>query len=194
MLDKETTSHEYCKCTIKEIDSNEAFERKQEHDADLEKRDNVAKNLRDNVKVKRDGKWYDPRTGKEVKEYGDCTKYVKQALNDGAKIKLDGIESAKNYGSSLEDNGFKNISSGKGKLRETYSPQTGDVTVFQDSPKTSEHGHIQMFDGDQWVSDFKQGETARNKIEDKTGFFPSNGYKESKFDIYRNPKWNEWQS
>jgi hypothetical protein len=39
--------------------------------------------------------------------------------------------------------------------QESYSPQVGDVVVFS---KTSEHpyGHIEMYDGHNWVSDFMQ--------------------------------------
>ena len=38
---------------------------------------------------------------------------------------------------------------------ESYVPQVGDVVVFD---KTGQHpyGHIEMYDGQQWVSDFKQ--------------------------------------
>ena len=39
--------------------------------------------------------------------------------------------------------------------QDSYSPQVGDVVVFD---KTTEHpnGHIEMFDGQHWVSDFMQ--------------------------------------
>jgi hypothetical protein len=39
--------------------------------------------------------------------------------------------------------------------KESYSPRVGDVVIFS---KTSEHpsGHIEMYDGQRWVSDFKQ--------------------------------------
>jgi hypothetical protein len=39
--------------------------------------------------------------------------------------------------------------------QDSYVPQVGDVVVFD---KTGEHpyGHIEMYDGQQWVSDFKQ--------------------------------------
>ena len=38
---------------------------------------------------------------------------------------------------------------------EGYSPQTGDIVVF---PKVDGHiwGHIQMWNGQQWISDFMQ--------------------------------------
>jgi hypothetical protein len=38
---------------------------------------------------------------------------------------------------------------------DSYVPQVGDVVVF-DKTGQHPHGHIEMYDGQQWVSDFKQ--------------------------------------
>jgi type VI secretion system secreted protein VgrG len=38
---------------------------------------------------------------------------------------------------------------------DSYTPQKGDVAVFAGSD-AHPHGHITIFDGKQWVSDFKQ--------------------------------------
>jgi type VI secretion system secreted protein VgrG len=58
--------------------------------------------------------------------------------------------SAKNYGPFLDKKGFAKVPA------ENYVPQKGDVVVIQPYKGGSEHGHIAMYDGQQWVSDFKQ--------------------------------------
>ena len=54
---------------------------------------------------------------------------------------------------------------------------------------------MQMFDGEQWISDFKQGETPRNINNNDKGLYPNGGYESSNThsQIYRNPKWQEWE-
>jgi hypothetical protein len=56
---------------------------------------------------------------------------------------------AGDYGPFLLRHGAKTIS------KDSYDPQVGDVVVFD---KTSQHpfGHIEMYDGHRWVSDFLQ--------------------------------------
>ena len=56
---------------------------------------------------------------------------------------------------------------------EGYSPQTGDIVVF---PKVDGHiwGHIQMWNGRQWISDFMQ-----------KGFYAAAGYRECGYRIFR---------
>jgi len=56
---------------------------------------------------------------------------------------------AGDYGPFLLRHGAKTVSP------DSYNPQVGDVVVFD---KTSQHpfGHIEMYDGHQWVSDFMQ--------------------------------------
>ena len=56
---------------------------------------------------------------------------------------------AGDYGPFLLRHGAQTIS------QDSYSPQVGDVVVFD---KTAEHpnGHIEMYDGHNWVSDFMQ--------------------------------------
>ncbi len=51
----------------------------------------------------------------------------------------------------------------------------GDIAVFQSYPGGSIHGHIQMYNGSQWVSDFKQSK-----------FWANNGYeKAADYEIFR---------
>jgi hypothetical protein len=38
---------------------------------------------------------------------------------------------------------------------ENYVPQAGDIAVFARNA-AHPHGHIQIYDGNQWISDFKQ--------------------------------------
>lgn len=92
---------------------------------------------------------------------GMCAKYVRKAIEAG-NVTLTRHISAKNYGSSLIAVGFVELN---------FTPASGyskgDVAVIQPPPKTL-HGHMQMYDGSQWISDFKQrdfwpGPTYRKK-------------------------------
>ncbi|MFZ0866751.1 MAG: CHAP domain-containing protein [Candidatus Sulfotelmatobacter sp.] len=57
---------------------------------------------------------------------------------------------AKDYGPFLLSHGATNIA-----MDDQYQPQKGDVIVFEGTDK-HKHGHIEIFDGSIWVSDFKQ--------------------------------------
>jgi hypothetical protein len=56
---------------------------------------------------------------------------------------------AKDYGPFLEKNGATVVS------QDDYKPQKGDVAVFEGND-AHQHGHVEIYDGKQWVSDFKQ--------------------------------------
>jgi hypothetical protein len=58
---------------------------------------------------------------------------------------------AKDYGSYLTGAGFQLVDSGN-----INSPHVGDVVVFQPVPGGSNAGHIEIFAGSNWVSDFIQ--------------------------------------
>ena len=77
-----------------------------------------------------------------------CGRYVGLALQAG------GIKGAmadgKDYGPILLKNGFRVVETNG------YSPIKGDVTVV-DGNAAHKWGHVQMYNGDQWVSDFFQG-------------------------------------
>jgi hypothetical protein len=77
-----------------------------------------------------------------------CAKHVRLAIEAGG-IHLKPVELARDYGKSLLAAGFQVISPGG------YSPSMADVIVFQ-PVSTSRAGHMQIYDGAQWVSDFKQ--------------------------------------
>lgn len=100
-----------------------------------------------------------------------CAQYVRQAIEAGG-ITLERPASgyAKDYGPSLENAGFKKIP------KEDYSPQKGDVIILQ-PPPGRDAGHIQMYNGERWVSDFNQSKD----------IYPGPGYREKKvpYEIYR---------
>ncbi|WP_435009924.1 hypothetical protein P12x_001137 [Tundrisphaera lichenicola] len=83
------------------------------------------------------------------KSSGKCAKYVREAIEAGG-INLERHRHAKDYDSSLEDAGFEPVTRDS-----NYQPQAGDVAVFEGN-KQHPSGHIQMYNGDKWVSDFEQ--------------------------------------
>lgn len=95
-----------------------------------------------------------------------CAWYVMRAIQAGG-IPI-GILPAWGYEYALPFYGFANVT-------ENYDgPKKGDIVVF---PATKGHiyGHIAMYNGNQWVSDFKQ----KNMI-------CSPAYKNTKYKFYRN--------
>jgi hypothetical protein len=113
------------------------------------------------------------------KPTGWCARHVRQALEaNGIKVEKPKLRpgkdaaQARDYGPKLVDAGFKPvlsdtkpaISPDPGKLRK------GDVTVIQ-STSRNEAGHMAMYDGYQWISDYKQprfwpGEAYKNELPD----------------------------
>ncbi|MBQ5638989.1 MAG: CHAP domain-containing protein [Alistipes sp.] len=96
-----------------------------------------------------------------------CAWYVMRALHAGGCPVY--ILPAYGYEKLLPKMGWEEVD------RRGYTPQMGDVVVF---PAIGKHiwGHIQMWDGQQWVSDFKQ----RSMI-------PANAYGQTDWKIYRFP-------
>ncbi|WP_367105679.1 CHAP domain-containing protein [uncultured Psychrobacter sp.] len=80
---------------------------------------------------------------------GYCARYVRKALQ-AAGYEFTPNPSAYQYASrgTLANAGFTKISN-------DTPPQIGDVVVYDRSPGRP-HGHIQIFDGSIWVSDFRQ--------------------------------------
>jgi hypothetical protein len=80
-----------------------------------------------------------------------CAAYVKTALKAGG---LPYIEAANAdiFGTKIGNYGFSPVATNG---TAGYTPQAGDVVVF---PAVGTHtdGHTAMYDGSQWVSDFKQ--------------------------------------
>lgn len=80
---------------------------------------------------------------------GRCARYVRKALQ-AAGYSFTPNASAYQYATrgTLADAGFVKVSN-------NTQPQVGDVVVYNRSSK-HKHGHIQIFDGNTWVSDFRQ--------------------------------------
>lgn len=89
---------------------------------------------------------------------GKCARYVKAAIKAGGIILGDQFVSAKDYGPSLIGNGFHT----QGKLLAGF--KKGDVAVIdgfsgvKGTVKDHPHGHMCMFDGEIWISDFTQND------------------------------------
>lgn len=80
---------------------------------------------------------------------GRCALYVRRALQS-AGYSFTPQASAYQYAhGTLASAGFTKISN------DNYVPQVGDVVVFNRTSRNP-HGHIQIYDGNQWVSDFRQ--------------------------------------
>jgi RHS repeat-associated protein len=82
-----------------------------------------------------------------------CAKYVRMALEGGGlNTTKDPAHkvNAKDYGPLLISRGFTEVS------KEGYVPQKGDIAVIQNYKGGSVAGHITMYTGSHWGSDFKQ--------------------------------------
>jgi len=100
---------------------------------------------------------------------GQCAKYPRQAIEAGG-VTLTRHGSAKDYGPSLEAVGFSPLN-----FCPTNGYAKGDVAIiksFADHP----HGHMMMYDGTQWISDFKQ-----------RTFYPGDAYRKAQpaYEVYR---------
>lgn len=103
---------------------------------------------------------------------GRCAEYVRKAVEAGG-LQLGRHGSAKDYGLSLKTVGFLPLG-----VSAAAQPIAGDVVVIQ-LILGHPHGHMAMFNGKIWVSDFKQ----------LHGFYPGPSYRKLKpsFVIYRYP-------
>ncbi|WP_373226627.1 glycoside hydrolase family 73 protein [Enterobacter cloacae complex sp. ESBL7] len=116
-------------------------------------------------------------------KYGrsQCAHYVKVALIQGGLSSDNSeINSAKDYGPWLIENNFKPVLNPatvkNGGVYSISGQQAGDVVVIQAAPNHV-HGHMAMFDGSKWISDFAQ---------DK-GFYPAQVYRDNNiaYTLYR---------
>jgi hypothetical protein len=84
---------------------------------------------------------------------GYCASNVQQALKAGGVSGAGHPAEARQYGPYLLSKGFISVP------QEGYQPQKGDIVVIQPDPNSASqvrYGHIAMYDGSQWISDFKQ--------------------------------------
>jgi hypothetical protein len=115
--------------------------------------------------VKRATSYLRSRAKKQPAPPWECAEYTRQAIAAGG-IVLERTGYAKDYGASLERAGF-------GKLPPSEKPKAGDVVIFGAFGRHRD-GHMAMFDGTQWISDFLQPH-----------FLPSRDYEGAPFAIYR---------
>lgn len=94
-----------------------------------------------------------------------CELFVKNAIIAGG-LPIHGTGSAKNMGLTLTQVGFFKVSG---------EPQLGDVVVIQ-SISGHPDGHVCIYDGHQWLSDFAQ-----------RSMYPGAAYRKSRpaFQLYR---------
>ena len=83
---------------------------------------------------------------------GYCARACRMGMEAGGLNTNGRPADAKNYGPFLLQHGY-HVVPGTDYFG---NQQQGDVAVFQPAPGHSESGHIEMWDGHQWVSDFKQ--------------------------------------
>ena len=103
---------------------------------------------------------------------GICATYIRQALEAGGINTYGHPRWAAHYGRFLSAKGFSTIS------LTDYVPDVGDIRVWQpySSDKTP-YGHIDMYNGTLWISDFKEN-----------SFYPGKGYRNDPiYQIYRWP-------
>lgn len=94
---------------------------------------------------------------------GDCATYVREALEAGGINTSGHPVAAADYDTFLLTKGYVEVNT------LNYTPQAGDIIVLERVPG-HEYGHIAMFDGAKWISDFVQkdmwgGSAYRNKAE-----------------------------
>ncbi|MBB1201569.1 hypothetical protein EGM70_14870 [Enterobacteriaceae bacterium 89] len=77
-----------------------------------------------------------------------CAEFVRRAILAGG-VDIQNTPDAKNYGSALEAKGFRPLGSGQQAIE-------GDVVVIQPYPGGNSSGHMAIFDGSGWYSDFRQ--------------------------------------
>jgi hypothetical protein len=80
---------------------------------------------------------------------GKCAMACRKGFEAGGLDTTGHPVDAKDYGPLLTKDGAAVVS------QDSYKPQKADVVVFNGSD-AHPHGHIAVYDGKQWVSDFKQ--------------------------------------
>ncbi|WET40358.1 hypothetical protein [Citrobacter enshiensis] len=83
-----------------------------------------------------------------ARSLGRCAEYTREAISAGG-VEIGHTNSAKDYGILLENAGFRAIGIGENLL-------TGDVVIIQPYPGGNRNGHMAIFDGTTWYSDFRQ--------------------------------------
>jgi type VI secretion system secreted protein VgrG len=87
---------------------------------------------------------------------GLCARYIRQALDAGGLPLNDHPPVAREYVSTLLAHGFRAVCETLQQFSNGYIPEAGDIAVIQPYPGGNNAGHITMYDGRQWISDFIQ--------------------------------------
>lgn len=101
---------------------------------------------------------------------GKCATFVRRALEAGGLSTAGHPASAKDYGPFLERHGFTRLA-GAG-----YVPMVGDIAVMPGNDSSAD-GHVEGWDGRNWISDFVQ-----NAIQPGPSF-----RKKGVYVVYRHP-------
>lgn len=86
-----------------------------------------------------------------------CAAFVCDAIDAGLSpgVKMDRVNLAKDFGEALMDVGFAPIAFGN--VADGFNPSKGDVMLLDTYPgQRWGAGHMMMFNGSIWVSDYKQ--------------------------------------
>ena len=90
----------------------------------------------------------------QIKSSGWCARYVRQAIEAGG-LSTDGRPGwAWKYIYYLPKIGFKHIATIS--RTQSFTPQPGDIAVYQKGTNPNVPGHICMWTGMEWASDFRQ--------------------------------------
>lgn len=102
------------------------------------------------------------------KSLNKCATYTRQAIKAGG-VDIGNTPDAKDYGANLEHAGFRVIPPGSTLI-------AGDVAVIQSYVGGNPSGHMTMYDGSNWYSDFRQ-----------KSMYPGGGYRVARpaYKIYR---------
>jgi RHS repeat-associated protein len=122
------------------------------------------------------------------KGLGNCAAHVRMALQSGfGQVPGPNVGGyapgvAKKYGDKFLPNlGFGDVTD-EWNSQSGYGAELGDIAVFQPANGSNDACHIEVWDGTQWVSDYKQGAP----LDDGTHFYPNLGtYGAQPYKIYR---------
>ncbi len=95
------------------------------------------------------GKWI--RDNAHAKSTGKCATHVRQALAAGGIYTVGLPIAGGDYGPYLLQRGFQLVPHGAPAINEI-----GDIAVFSKVPGIHDWGHIQIWSGESWISDFVQ--------------------------------------
>jgi hypothetical protein len=108
---------------------------------------------------------------------GKCAKAVRLAINAGGIATPNNPVPAKDYKDYLLGLGFMPVAVNG------YKPQAGDIAVFPGIPGNN-YGHIEMYTGNGWQSDYVQPQKPRDGSYGK-GFFANKDWVKHPFTIFR---------